>query len=41
MGKGDRKSKKGKIWRGSTGKRRLSASKLRKLKKEKAAKNKQ
>jgi ribosomal small subunit protein bTHX len=37
MGKGDRKSKRGKIWRGTTGKRRLSSHKLRRLKKEKTA----
>ena len=34
MGKGDRKSKRGKIWRGTTGKRRPGSQKLRKLKKE-------
>ncbi len=32
MGKGDRRSKKGKIWNGSFGKSRLKASRLRKLK---------
>jgi 30S ribosomal protein S31 len=36
MGKGDRKSKRGKIWRGTTGKRRPGSQKLRKLKKERA-----
>lgn len=41
MGKGDRKSKRGKIWRGTTGKRRPSAQKLRRMKKEKAEQNKQ
>ena len=40
MGKGDRKSKKGKIWRGTTGKRRPNTQKLRKLKKEKTQKDK-
>jgi 30S ribosomal protein S31 len=37
MGKGDRKSKRGKIWRGTTGKRRPGSQKLRKLRKERAA----
>jgi 30S ribosomal protein S31 len=37
MGKGDKKSKRGKIWRGTNGKRRPGSQKLRKLKKEKAA----
>ena len=40
MGKGDRKSKRGKIWRGTTGKRRPNTQKLRKLKKGKAQKSK-
>ena len=33
MGKGDKKSKRGKIWRGTNGKRRPSSQKLRKRKK--------
>jgi len=35
MGKGDRKSKRGKVWRGTTGKRRPKAAVLKKVKKEK------
>ena len=35
MGKGDRKSKKGKIWRGTTGKSRPKASEQKKAKREK------
>lgn len=38
MGKGDKKSRKGKIWRGSYGKSRPRPGKLRKAKKEKEAK---
>jgi len=34
MGKGDRKSKKGKIWRGTNGKRRPKSSVLKKAKKK-------
>lgn len=37
MGKGDRKSRKGKIWRGTTGKRRPKAQKIKAAKKEKTA----
>jgi len=37
MGKGDRRSRRGKIWNGSFGKFRLKASKLRKMKAEKEA----
>ncbi len=32
MGKGDRRSRRGKIWNGSFGKFRLKASKLRRMK---------
>ncbi|TYA66005.1 30S ribosomal protein THX [Seonamhaeicola marinus] len=35
MGKGDKKSKRGKIWRGTYGVRRLTNKKLRALKKVK------
>lgn len=35
MGKGDRKSKRGKVWRGTTGKRRPKAAVLKKAKREK------
>lgn len=38
MGKGDKKSRKGKIWRGSYGKRRPRPSKVRKDKQAKAVK---
>jgi len=34
MGKGDRKSQKGKIWRGTNGKRRPKSSVLKKAKKK-------
>lgn len=37
MGKGDRRSKKGKIWRGSYGKSRPRKSKIIAAKKQKAA----
>ena len=40
MGKGDRKSKRGKIWRGTTGKRRPKAKVLKKAQRKKLVKNK-
>ena len=38
MGKGDRRTRRGKIWRGTHGKYRLKAKKLRKIKAQKEAK---
>ena len=35
MGKGDKRSKRGKIWRGSYGKARPSASNMKKIEKQK------
>ncbi len=38
MGKGDKRTRRGKIWKGSYGKYRLKPKKLRKLKAEKQSK---
>jgi 30S ribosomal protein S31 len=38
MGKGDKRTRRGKIWKGTHGKYRPSLKKLRKMKEEKAAK---
>ncbi|HEY81476.1 MAG TPA: 30S ribosomal protein THX [Anaerolineae bacterium] len=37
MGKGDKRTRRGKIWRGTHGKYRLKAKKLRKPKEQKAS----